>query len=406
MFLLAAFLYATLFWVCTWKRPALALLSIFALAPFQNDLSMGGAFRFSIAEVNLLLTLPIFIAHGRPARLGPLAFPVAAYLALCLFSSALHWRDTTLVSLIQIAVYLVIAVMVFRSLPRRVEEYRGSLFALIAVCCLLAGLVLVKQSGYVLGLHKNGAGGSLASGLIVCAELWFAERDALRKQWLLAAMILIASGLVFTLSRGAWLTAVTGLAVILLLRRQFHLLLRAAFVFAILAAVCWGRLPSEARTYATAFERGNYNIQARYEAMDYALDEFWKNPFTGAGVGLRKEYDATNVFLLTLAETGVPGLVALVAIHLAFLRMAWRSRRYLTRSTPEASLVALAAALMIGKLMHGTVDHYWSRGDLMLTWAAAGMAIRACAAGRRRSKHPAAPAHRAAIPMSSHSITP
>jgi len=322
--------------------------------------------------------------QSRPFRLGPLAFPVAAYLACCLFSSALQWRDTALVSLIQIAVYLVAAVVVFRSLPRRVEQYRASLFALIAVCCVLAAFVLANQSGYVLGLHKNGAGGSLACGMIVCTELWFAERDAVRKQWLLIALGIVACGLFFTLSRGAWITAVSGVGIILLLRRQFVMMLRASVLFAALATICWGRLPAEARNYATGFERDNYNIMARYYSIDYAQGEFERNPFTGVGVGLRKEYDATNIILLTLAETGIPGLVTLLAIHVAFLRMAWRSRRYLKRSSPEASLVAIAAALVVGKMMHGTVDLYWGRGDLMLTWAAAGMAIRACAVCRPR----------------------
>ena len=390
-FLFAAFLYATLFWMITWKRPGLALFSIFALAPIQNDLSMAGPLRFSIAEVNLLLTLPVFVMQSRPARLGPLAFPVAAYLVCCLFSSALQWRDTALVSLIQIGVYLVAAVMVFRSLPRRVEQYRASLFGLIAVCCILAAFVLANQSGYVLGLHKNGAGGSLACGMIVCTELWFAERDSLRKQWLLVALGIIACGLFFTLSRGAWITAISGVGVILLLRRQFVMMMRATVVFAALVAICWGRLPADARNYATGFERENYNIMARYNSIDYAQAEFETSPLTGVGVGLRKEYDATNILLLTLAETGVPGLVALLAIHVAFLRMAWRSRHYLARSSPEASLVTIGSALVIGKMLHGTVDLYWGRGDLMLTWAAAGMAIRAYAVGRRR-KLPPSPA--------------
>jgi O-antigen ligase len=239
--------------------------------------------------------------------------------------------------------------------------------------------------------------------LIVCAELWFAERDTLHKQWLLAALVLISSGLVFTLSRGAWITAIAGIGVILLMRSQFLLLLRAALVFAVLAAVCWGYLPSESRSYATGFERENYNIQARYDSMDYALNEFEKAPFTGGGVALRKEFDATNIFLLTLAETGILGFAALAAIHLALLRMVWRSRRYWVRSSPEASLVALAAALVIGRMVHGTVDLYWGRGGLMIAWAAAGMAIRVCATARRRGNRPARPAP---TPQLSHSNAP
>jgi hypothetical protein len=37
--------------------------------------------------------------------------------------------------------------------------------------------------------------------------------------------------------------------------------------------------------------------------------------------------------------------------------------------------VALAGGLVLGKLAHGLVDHYWSRGALMIAWAMVGMAL-------------------------------
>ena len=384
-------------------------MAIFAAAPFQNDLSMGGPLRFSLAEIHLLLTLPVFIAHRRTFKLGPIALPVAAYLGICIVSSSLNWRPSTPVALAQMIVYLVMAVAVFRSLPRHSGQYHPALIGLVAVCCVLASFALARHSGYVLGLHKNGTGGSLACGLIVCTELWFAERDHVRKQWLLGALILIASGLFFTLSRGAWMTAVTGVGVILALRRQFRIMLRAGLVFVTLATICWKYLPADSREYATAFERKNFNIQARYDSLDYAMELFRENPITGVGVGLRKEFDATNVIMLTLAETGIPGLFALLSIHLAFLRMIWKSRSHIRRSCPEYSLIAIAAALVIGKMMHGAVDHYWGRGDTMIVWASAGMAIRVCNARKRIARHPRnsgrkqswpAPQLRAAHPLS------
>lgn len=395
MLILVASIYALVFWVTTWSRPHLALMLIFALAPFQNDLSMGGPIRFSIAEINLLLALPVFVAHGCPVILRPLGIPITGYIAVCILSSMLHWRDSALVSLLQILIYLVIAVALFRALPRSPRQYRAALYGLVLVCCLISAVVVAFHSGYVLGLHKNGTGGSLACGLIVCTELWFAERDAVRKQWLLAALALIGSGLFFTLSRGAWLTAITGMTVILGMRKQFLTILRAGIIFTVLAVVCWGRLSSDSRDYATAFGRENFNIRARYESIDFALEEFWKNPITGVGVGLRKEYDATNVVLLTMAETGVTGLLALISVHLAFLRCIWKSRRFIPRSHSDFCLIAIATALIFGKMVHGMVDHYWGRGDLMMTWAAAGMALRAYDARRRttRDSRPILPPH-------------
>lgn len=380
--LIAAVFYAIVFWGITWQRPQLALALVFACAPFQNDLSTGGPVRFSIAEINLLLTVPIFILRRRPISLGPLALPVLSYMAICLASSALNWRAAALTSLIQIAIYLAIVVFVFRSLPRKAADYRMALLCLVSVCAFIAAMVLANHSGYVLGLHKNGTGGSLACGTIVCMELWFAERNGMRKKWLLAALLLIGAGMFFTLSRGAWMTTITGVAIILALRRQFLIMLRAGLVVVPLIAVCWSYLPNDSREYATGFNRKNLNIQARYDSIDYAMDEFQKNPIIGVGVGLRKEYDATNIVLLTLAETGVPGLLALLSIHLTLLWMAWKGQRTLRRSDINYSLLAIAAALVIGKMMHGVVDQYWCRGDTMVVWASAGMAIRACAARR------------------------
>ena len=38
------------------------------------------------------------------------------------------------------------------------------------------------------------------------------------------------------------------------------------------------------------------------------------------------------------------------------------------------SALVLAVALTIGRLAHGMVDHYWSRGPVTVAWAAVGMA--------------------------------
>lgn len=384
--LLAAIAYTLLFWTVTWRRPQLALASIFALAPFQNDLSVGGPVRFSIAELNLLLALPVFMLQRRPVSLGPLAFPVVAYIAICFVSSVSDLRTTALTSFIQIILYIGVVVVVFRGFPRYREQYRTALIGLVVVCVFLASVVLVKHSGYVLGLHKNGSGGSLACGMIVCTELWFAERNALRKKWLLGAMLLIGAGLIFTLSRGAWMTTATGLAIILALRGRFLAMLRAGLVLVPLVVLCWSYLPEKSKDYATDFDqKNNFNIRLRYAAIDHLTEKFQQNPVLGVGVGLRKEYDATNVILLTLAETGVPGLAALLSIHLAFLWMAWKGQRGLARSSLDYSLIAIAAALVVGKMMHGVVDHYWGRGDTMIVWASAGMAVRACGARRGRA---------------------
>ncbi len=377
MILVAGLLYVALFLYCGWRWPQIPLLLIFALAPFQYDISTGGPVRFSIAEINLLLTVPLLVATGRPILLGPTALPTALYLGVCLTDTLIHWRDSSLVSLVQMGIYLVAAVVVFTSFVKRPEEFRLALRGLVVVGAVLALAVVVTRSGYVLGLHKNGVGSSLAVAVVVAAELWFSATSRREKRWLGIGTLIIAAGLFFTLSRGAWIGAVCALLMLLGLRRKFRLLMQVSIGAVVLIAVGWYFLPSESREYATSLDRKNENIRLRFQSIDFARELFESSPVVGVGVGLRKEYDATNIIWLTLAETGVPGLLTWLLIHLALTRMVWRDHQRVAQSDILFSLSSLGGALVVSILVHGLVDHYWSRGAIMVAWCSAGMATHA-----------------------------
>ncbi len=377
MILVAGLVYVVLFLYCGWRWPKIALLLIFALSPFQYDISTGGPVRFSIAEINLLLALPLLVARGRPVLLGPMALPTVLYLGVCLTDTFVHWRDSSLVSLVQMGIYLVAAVIVFTSFVSRPEEFRLALQGLVVVGSGLALAVITTRSGYVLGLHKNGVGSSLAAAVVVSAELWFSATGRREKRWLGAGTLIIAAGLFFTLSRGAWIGAVCALLMLLGLRGKFRLLMQVSVGAVILIAIAWRFLPSESREYATSMDSKNENIRLRFQSIDYARDIFERNPVLGVGVGLRKEYDATNIAWLTLAETGVPGLVTWLLIHAVLVRMVWRDHQHVAQSEILFSLTALGGALVTSKLVHGMVDHYWSRGAIMVAWCSAGMATHA-----------------------------
>ena len=395
--LIAAMVYACVFWGVGWKWPKIPLMLIFALAPFQNDISASLAMEperpdmvqtagphFSIAEINLLLTVPLFLLRRRPILFGPTFIPVTLYLGACLISSLNSWRPSTLVSMNQMGMYLIVAVCVFTSFTKSAEDYRLALQGLVGVGTLLAGAVLITRSGYVLGLHKNGVGGSLATTVIVCAELWFSARTR-RSRWILGGLMgVLVAGLFFSLSRGGWIGAACGIFLLLALRREFVLMVRMGLFMAPLIAVCWALLPEQSRSYATGFDRENWNIRLRYMSMDFAKSQFESSPGIGVGVGLRKEYDATNVFLLTLAETGVLGMAAFLYLHLAMGRMVWKTRRLIRPDDALFSVLALGGALVLSKFVHGMVDHYWSRGAIMIAWASAGMATHAYFVSRSR----------------------
>ncbi len=392
--LAGAAVYALVFWAAGWRAPWFALLMIFASAPFQNDLSGndGGlsGVKFSFAEVNLLLAVPLLLLQHRRLSIGPLAWPVAAYFAVGIVSSILTWRGGFAISsFLQMFLFLVVVVMLFASLTPRVEDVRPALLGLIGVAMFFATMLLATRQQYILGIHKNGIGGSMGVATLVCLELWFHERAGWRKWALAGCLAAIASGLLITLSRGSWLGAMLGVAFIFAMRRQWALMGRALLVLLPVLFVAWNALPQEQRSYATSFGKDRGNIEARYENLDFMRAAYSQNPLLGVGVGLRKQHDATNLVWMTLAETGVLGLLALAAIHAAFFRMLWKTQAGLDRGDPLFSLLAIGGALILARLGHGMVDHYWARGPTMMAWAGAGMATGAYFALQSRLQSPA-----------------
>jgi hypothetical protein len=141
-------------------------------------------------------------------------------------------------------------------------------------------------------------------------------------------------------------------------------------------------LPEESRQYASSFDNSRYNIKARELNSEWAMEQWRSSPWIGVGVGLRKEFDATNVILLTLAESGPLGVFALIGVHSCVLWGVWRRRVGLNRMlSPAASSHALAGAVLLSKFFHGLVDHYWSRGAIMIAWASVGFALAASKPG-------------------------
>ena len=386
LLLLAGTAYVLGFWALAVRRPNIALALVFASAPIQNDISGGGPLRFSIAEINLLLLLPVLLFKRH--RFGGVIVLGAtiSYFLVGLGCTLPNWRPASLVSFTQLVMYLILAVALFGMVPKRVEDYRASLVGFMIAALVIALAATVYRSGYVLGLHKNNAADSVAAGLLIALELLFHTKDKRWKRALLLAVILLAVGLINTLSRGAWLGAAMGTLVIFALRRQFGLMLRVAVGGTLLFAACWSLLPQESKEYAAGLDGELGNLKPRYESRDFALAKFNSSPIIGVGVGLRKEFDATNFVFLTLAETGVVGMLSFVAMEGTLAVFMWRAQRKMRRESFAFSLVVLACALGVGKMSHSMVDHYWVRGTLLSAWAAVGMATRAAYEERRQRR--------------------
>ena len=382
VFLAGVLIYAVGFWAISSRYPAVALALVFGLAPFQNDLGGGiGGVKLSIADLHLVLSLPVLIMAllrgERPLRSWPFLWTCVAYFAVCVASGFVTWRGgAALDSLFQMTLFFFVMIPVFSIVARRPEDLIPALWTLLVVSAFLASIVLITRSQYILGIHKNGIGGSLSCAFLVAFELSFYYRD--KKSWhknaILALMTLIAGGLVVTVSRGAWIGAVAGMLFITAMRRQFSLLGRLAVVMIPVLALGWMMLPPESRDYAFDFNPERGNIEARVNNQDEAMTIFKQHPILGAGVGVRKVYDATQLVLFTLAETGILGLITLTLVFTTFFGMVWSTQKRLGRGEFAYSLLAIGGALMLARVGHGMVDHYWARGPTMMGWAAAGMA--------------------------------
>jgi O-Antigen ligase len=376
---IAGVIYAAFFACLTWVRPDLAFLVMFATAPLNYDLG-GGPVKMALSDISLTLAFPILLARkllsdGKLA-VNPLRWPIWAYFAICAVSIAINQVfAASIVSMLQMMVYLVIAIFVFSNCTRGMLQLERAFLGFIFTNVVLSVAAIVMHSDYVLGLHKNALGAEVGYGLIVCTELWIARSLMQRpKRWLTMALCLLSAGLVMSLSRGAWLGTAAGILVVFAIRRRYRLLFRSLAIMVPVICLCWFSLPAQLREYASDFGANSYSARARFQSLDFARERFLSSPVFGVGVGLRKTYDATNLVMSTLAESGVLGLLAFLSIFVAFAYMAYRAWQTLKEDDPAISLLSIGAALAMCSFVHGCLDHYWSRG-IFPVFASMGMAI-------------------------------
>lgn len=364
--------------ILAWVRPDLALMLMFAATAFPYDVG-GGPVKMAVGEISLVLATPALVirAFSRGERVvrNPMKWPIIAYFAVCLISSGLNGiTGETLSSMGQMFIYMVLAVFVFSSCVSEYELFNSAFAGLLLSASVVAVMLVATRQEYVFGVHKNANGATLSFAMVVCGEFWFAAEDPKRKRRWTLLLLLLLGGLFFSLSRGAWVGAAAGLGVVAALRRKFRLLLRGAIVASLVIGIGWQFLSDQKKDYVGALDSESHNVKARIISVEYAMHYFESSPLLGVGVGLRKQYDATNVIVAILAETGIAGLVTFMSIFLAFAAAVWRNRARIPSRDPAFSLLAIGAGLMLCQFLHGLVDHYWTR-ILLTIWASAGMAI-------------------------------
>ncbi|MCL6521024.1 MAG: O-antigen ligase family protein [Firmicutes bacterium] len=223
-----------------------------------------------------------------------------------------------------------------------------------------------------------------ALALLIWRPLGAVWRGAPR--WRLAgATLLMLAGLVLSFSRGGWLSfAAAAGALLLLLEPRWLLYGLAAGVLALLAVTPLRDRFFSAFTLADTSNSFRLYIWTGVLAM---IRAYW---LFGAGLGLRTfQYvyphwmitgvvalSSHNQYLEMLAELGVVGLAAYLALGLRTLQVAWNAfRAWSGRDAWRAGAAAGVLGAVLGNMVHGFVDTSWySPRVVMLFWLVAGAA--------------------------------
>jgi hypothetical protein len=374
-----ALVYCSLFMFLVWKRPQVALTGIIAVTPFVQDLGGGLPVKFSLAEVHLLLAFIVYVIKGVLTRslrfLGPLSVPVTVYMAVLTWTSlrsGLEQEDIK--ALLQTFVTCGVTVAVFANMVPDAESMVRSFIWLPIFCLPIAVLEITTGQFNVLGLHKNSIGGSLGAALIIAANLWYSQLNVIGKRYLVWIIFVLGGGLLISLSRGAWIGTILGLTVSGMLSGRITLVIRTLLASLPVVLILWFLLPSEKREYATGFQAERWNIRARMNTQENLQEIITKEPIFGTGIALRKQVDATNFVLVTLAESGVIGLIAIMFVFGSIIAVGFK----VCRSDQKQSQVvcgALAVGLLSCKIGHGMFDHFWGRGNGTVVWASIGILL-------------------------------
>ncbi len=203
---------------------------------------------------------------------------------------------------------------------------------------------LVKVSDFALAAsdaHRTGAffvdpnwnGTFLAMMLFIPLGIFFHSQLFREKVFCLTAALLIVFALIFTYSTGAWIGAIAGLAIFLLLvGRNSHRIQIATFVASVSLAIvlCFPKQLALQLQHAS----GSTEVLLRVGAWQTAIKVITAFPFTGVGLGLYAYLEQANAFRVpaqyiplahpheSYLELGAMGGIQLAAVFILLLLLA------------------------------------------------------------------------------------
>ncbi len=341
----------------------------------------------AMADVLLLVALAAWLIAGSARRAPrPLfssnSFLLPALLFVGVNAESLLWSvdpAKTVQFTIQLVEIVVLFPLVFASIPRSTDAIRHGLLVFIGLTCLLSIVYLPYAPGaFPGGVGKNTIGSFLGAGLVMAYALLLGERRVAVQRLLGLAVLVEFAGLFASASRGSILGALVAvLAATMLLRRGRVI----TVVMVIIAGTAYLAVNGTA-SGADLTGPGSYDSsQVRTHSFSNAVAKIKEEPILGTGGGTYSDYlpqfgiglpDPNNIFLLTWAELGILGLLAL-----GFLLYRAGGLLVSVRKLPGAAAVPAVAAGCAGlsMLVHFQVDVTWTRGTASLMFAMIGLML-------------------------------
>ena len=251
-----------------------------------------------------------------------------------------------------------------------------SLLVVSTVLAVVAGLTALTNGfrpAEPFGYNKNYLGSLLALTLVImlCAPEHLAVSTSVR----VPAIALLIAGTVACQSRGAILGAGAGGLLWLFAPRQgTGVAGRNRVVALLLAASFVGYSGYSVQQQFTSANKKTNSAGVRLDVEAYTRDLWRTSPVVGIGIRYFNTgnygflgINPNNAIDAELAESGLVGTAGFVAFHVAILLALWRRRR--------SQLGIAALAVVVGQLLHGQFDNYWSSGITPLPFIIAGMAL-------------------------------
>jgi O-antigen ligase len=315
---------------------------------------------------------------------GRALFVLAGYLSMYFLVTISVKKESQMTALMTALLWSTLLVSLIGIYQWVISDYGG-----LATALYSPAESNLKWDGRVPSLlyYSNSLAGYLNLVLPIAIAIWIVRPNKKLRRLALANLFLGGMALILTESRGGLvaLGAVALVGVWCFLRRPAARL--AAFTA--LLAIVLVALPLMVSFSEHFAEIEESNALARLELWAAAWSMFRSSPVLGVGYGNFRElyapllevdwipegaYDAHNIYLQALSETGVIGFAVFVFLFAWAMRMAWRQLRIPQK--PLDKIIGFAAlGACISVLVHGLVDYLFQTSPQFgsLFWVILGM---------------------------------